>query len=284
MQEQRKLKPAVFAADTAWEAPIKSAEAETYRGETEDIERILTALDRRSREEQEMILDTVKRYNGEAEYKADTGKLVDLIEKRRLVIDTLPRRWVDLGAGAGDLVAALARTYARRGLDDFRIDVTGFDLSPGLVRAFNKKLSTPKDTSPQMRMGLIDDPYITEQLSLWKRKGGVSSILTLDRVANPRQLIRNMSTFEGAKLIGTLLPIVPEDDNPSRQENKIIYTPVLNRITPGKTREEDLAVLKSVLEEEWNGPVETAQVPYVVESSGDRQEYMLDVFFTRSTE
>jgi hypothetical protein len=85
-----------------------------------------------------------------------------------------------------------------------------------------------------------------------------------------------------ARILATLLPIVPEDDNPSRQgEEKIVYTREPNRIVPGRTAVEDRDVLLRVLRDVWKKAIGVENVPYEVTSSGDTQKYDLAVFYSR---
>ena len=134
-----------------------------------------------------------------------------------------------------------------------------------------------------MQLGLIDSPNLIEKRGELRNltEGAVISTLTLDRVTDPVQLVRNMSRFEGPKILATLLPVDPGDDNPSRQKNKILYTRNENRIVPGKDAKTDRASLLSGLTEIWETEVEYAEIPYVVRSFGDTQAYTLSMFFTR---
>src|SRR3989344_5887822 len=262
---------------------------EGYTGEQQDIQNLIADAEIRPVPEQKPLLTTLERYEEEAgldSYKADPTALIDLVRTQQLLKKS--RVLVDLGAGPGD--------FLRRMQWDKTKNYMGVDLSPGFVRRYNAQQAwdrtqsiglgeEPRRFNSAMWIGTIDSAaYMNRLLGEYPdlaSDGSVISTLTLDRVPDPRQLIRNMKNFRDAKILATLLPVVAEDDNPSRQEAKVVYTLQEKRVTPGINREEDALVLRATLEREWEQPVETAQVPYVVESSGDRQEYMLDVFFTR---
>jgi hypothetical protein len=245
---------------------------ERYPGE--EIDRLLLAYDiaQRPEEERTIIERALERYDQEGEvgsYESNPGNLIEFIVKEKLLEGS--SSLVDLGAGPGDLIEALRERLPG-------IQTLGIDLSPSFVEKFNVGRATENSA---MRMGLIDSPGLAERVGDLTG-GGVISVLTLDRVADPRRLIKNMGEFRGPKILGTLIPIVAEDDNPSRQgEEKIVYTPQGNRVAPGTNPEEDRDALRTFLLQEWKEGIENIQLPYAVGSSGDLQEYVLDVFFTR---
>ena len=151
------------------------------------------------------------------------------------------------------------------------VKLLGVDLNPGFVAEFNAN----SDSNSSMQLGLIDSP-----LDDLKLDGLVSvvSVLTLDRLAMPIQLIQNMSTFSGYKILATLLPVNPVDDNPSRQADPIIYTRFDQKIVPGNNAEEDQRCLRELLSSTWESEIQFSEVDYVVSSAGDSQEYKLGIF------
>jgi hypothetical protein len=250
---------------------------EKYPRQKEGIEIIMDQTIGTSDEYRFSVFNTLARYMEEADkksYTADVSELVRFIRDKEIFSDSSVL--YDLGAGSGQLVNELALTYPEK-------EIVGVDLCPGFVSNFND--STEKPSNASMKVGLIDSgrcymPY--------NNPTGAVSVLTLDRLANPRSLIRLMRQFCRGRMLATLLPIVPEDDNPSRQDNqkKIVYTQPWNRITPGQNENDDRNALEALLQEEWmtelrgSRPLSFDKVPYAVTSSGDRQNYELGVFYT----
>ncbi|HEY4474156.1 MAG TPA: hypothetical protein VI957_03270 [Candidatus Paceibacterota bacterium] len=247
-----------------------------------EMENFLSDFENRPREDVEMVFRSLERYEAEARknsYKADPSALIEFIAQKMLLVGATKTsvgkegcNVIDLGSGSGDLVRGLASRFPGA-------YVRGIDMSPTFVRK-------NRDPYTSGRLGLIDSPRFIERVRNKSRpewlNGNVVSVLTLDRVTDPRQLLENMAQFKGAKILATLLPIVAEDDNPSRQgENKIVYTRPEKRIVPGVEESEDRKKLAELLNQLWRENVLSTKVPYVVTSSGDRQEYTLDVFFTR---
>ncbi len=230
-------------------------------------EYILELINKLSPEDKPMALRALTRYEregAESTYSTEPQSLIQLIDDLRLLRNA---NWVgDLGAGPGDVVGALADKYPQ-------LQVTGIDISPTFVAKFNRN---KKRQNAGMAVGLIDQPL---SIGADNRTAAIS-VLTLDRLVNPKMLIDNMAKFNAAKILATLLPIVAEDDNPSLQGTKNIYTAPEKRVVPGKNARDDRQELWKLLQRSWNSPVEFATVPYVVSSSGDRQEYELGVFFT----
>ncbi|HEY5714150.1 MAG TPA: class I SAM-dependent methyltransferase [Candidatus Gracilibacteria bacterium] len=221
-------------------------------------------------DERQAAYATLMRYVREGRdntYASDVSDLVAFIEARALFEDG--ESITDLGAGPGDLVCALKEAYPQS-------DVSGFELSPAFIKAFNAQRKGMDEAF--LEMGIIDDGFQVPQTA---RRQNVLSILTLDRLKNPKQLVRNMARFTGSKVLGTLLPVVGRDDNPSLQDNPTIYTPVANQITPGVDADEDKALLQAFLAETWGQEVSFGSVPYKVTSSGDTQIYDLGVFYTQ---
>jgi len=240
-----------------------------YPEERKDIEKLLATIKKRPAEDRERLLKTLRRYESEGQndaYRSDTRGLAEFVRQRKMLNGS--RSLVDLGAGSGDLIANLALEYPEKRF-------LGFDLSPSFVRKFNGTAAG----NARMRVGLIDSEETLERLNGIK-KGGVVSVLTLDRVADPLQLIKNMSEFVGAKILATLLPVTPIDDNPSivAAGNPIEYTRKEMRVTPGVDANEDKQALLTLLNRIWGKGVRVDAVPYAVESSGDVQPYTLAVF------
>lgn len=241
--------------------------SENYPGEARDVAKLLKGVERRPIEDRERLKQTLERYQKEGEdnsYTSDTTGLRNFIGIQQLLDGV--RSLVDLGAGSGDLMAKLAEEYGDK-------EFVGFDLSPSFTQNFN---TNKAQRNTRMRLGLIDSPDAVRDKKL--KQGGVISVLTLDRVADPLQLIKNMGQFLGAKILATILPVNPVDDNPSRLKKAIEYTRPEMRITPGASVDEDRKTLLGLLTKMWGSDVQNDTVPYSVTSSGDVQPYTLDVF------
>lgn len=260
-----------------------------YPNQKTALERLFEKIGRLPREDQAIVLKTLARYTNEAEndgYRSNPKALADFIANEKLIEGS--NGFVYLGAGSGDLLFELAPRFPS-------IRMYGMDLSPGFVDKFNREKRFPtyspdflrimrnptQPINPSMELGLIDEPFPNEIME--DNRLSAISVLTLDRLTNPRGLIENIAKFTKAKILATLLPVVPEDDNPSRQGEgvKMIYTRPPNRIVPGCTAGGDRDVLLRLLREIWQKPVDVVNVPYSVTSSGDTQEYDLPVFYSR---
>lgn len=240
-------------------------------------------------DDQAILFRTLWRYLKEQDrYRAFPGDLTKFIVDEKLIegSDAL----IDLGTGPGDLLRELACKYPE-------MFMSGVDLSPGFVENFNQRNSTDpsgsrffprgnevREVCPNARMsvGLIDVPRANNFLYPGNNSS-VVSVLTLDRILYPRGLVKNIARATRAKILATLLPVIPEDDNPSRQgeDMKMVYTRPENRIVPGRTVTEDRDALLRVLGDIWQKPVDVENIPYEVLSSGDRQKYDLAVFYSR---
>ncbi|QQR83260.1 class I SAM-dependent methyltransferase [Candidatus Peregrinibacteria bacterium] len=166
---------------------------------------VLESIQRLPIEDRAIIERTLRRYNAESQvdgYRADPSALVQFLVEKRLLVDS-PVIF-DLGAGPGDLLKRLSNEFPNA-------NCTGIDLARGFVDKFNQQ----QRSNARMRMGLIDSPSVFPGDD--EIEGGVVSVLTLDRLLYPRQLAANMSRFTRSRIIATLLPVVAEDDNPSRQ-------------------------------------------------------------------
>lgn len=250
------------------ESPI----VERYLDQKTELEAVFRQIDVLPKEDQVIALRAMKRYLVEAinnSYQTDPAALTQFIADNKLLEGS--EALLDLGAGPGDLLQQLALVYP-----DMRMD--GMDLSPGFVANFNQRNRLP---NARMAVGLIDSPLRYRPSLDGGNNASAISVLTLDRLARPRTLIENMAQFTRARILATLLPIIPEDDNPSRQgeDVKIVYTRPPNRIVPGRTALEDRDVLLRLLKEAWQRPVEVEDVKYTVSSSGDTQNYNLGVFY-----
>lgn len=260
---------------------IEEAVRKRYPSQETALGKMFESINNLPSEDRDIVLSALGRYEEEARqgsYKTEPGALTRFIVDEKLIEGS--DAFVDLGAGAGDFLFELAQRYPQ-------IDMRGMDLSPGFVENFSEQARV---RNASLGLGLIDTPlndsppfmpFIDCNLNP-RNNVSVASVLTLDRLTNPRVLIENMARFTRAKILGTLLPIVPEDDNPSRQgEEKIVYTREPNRIVPGKTVVEDRDALLRVLRDVWKKPVDVENVPYEVTSSGDTQNYDLAVFYSR---
>lgn len=247
-----------------------------------DLERMFENIYALSPEDRAIVLSTLARYEEESEktsYKTNPEALVRLIGDEKLLDES--EYIVDLGAGPGDLLDELDTAFQN---NQESKQIVGIDLSPGFVQNFNAKKPWfgRQPVRSCMYVGLIDGWEVWRSKTLSNRRS-VISVLTLDRLTNPRELIKNMARFNCARILGTLLPVVPEDDNPSRQgTGKIVYTREPNRIVPGRDAKEDRDRLLALLKDAWGKKVDVTNVPYEVTSSGDTQQYNLAVFYSRN--
>lgn len=161
----------------------------------------------------------------------------------------------------------------------------GIELSPTFAldntAIINERILTDVDKT-FVYVGLIDEPFdkqpwILDDRPDLKENGFacVFSSLTMDRVSNPEQLIRNMfnsASQNGVIAMGNLFPIIPEDDGPG-VEKKIIYTPEENRLTPGASEDEDRRILTEYVEDNYRTLVTVAKIPYTCRSTDGEQIY-----------
>lgn len=241
---------------------------ERYPEQAVDLARVIAQIEELCAEDRVIVYRALERYwkeGADDTYRAEPGALVRCIQDKQLLEDS--DDLIDLGAGPGDLVAALANA------NPF-MDIRGVDLSPTFVDNFCRRNFI---LNASMSVGLIDRPLPD---IFDGNNSSAISILTLDRLSNPIGLVENMARCNKAKAIGTLLPIRPVDDNPSLQANKTVYTRPEMRIVPGRDADEDREALLKLLRKQWKQPVDFTEVDYVVDSSGDRQPYNLGVFYT----
>lgn len=248
---------------------------ESYPGEGEDIEDLISDISKRPEEDQKLVLGALERYTEEGEndaYTSDTSGLRKFIAEKGLLANS--ESVTDLGGGSGDLIADLSIDYPEK-------KFLGIDLSPSFVRKFNKKKEEKESKNSAMRIGLIDSPGILDR-NKKMTEGSVISVLTLDRVADPRQLIQNMAKFAGAKILSALLPMNPIDDNPSiPEEKRRVYTRPEKRIVPGVDAAQDREKILVLAKELWGTDVQVEEIDYTVNSSGDEQVYKLVTFYSK---
>lgn len=163
---------------------------------------------------------------------------------------------IDLGAGSAEAV----KLWARQGNP-----AVGIDASPSFVA-----------DSELLRLGLIDADVgtLSAVVSHLSRNRVVMTSLTLDRVAKPKQLAKNLVELageEGNFMLASLFPVVPHDDE--KVSHPITYTPHSHRITTTGTEEGDLAAVKEFLEDYSHRKVMTKQLPYAVTTHSGKQVY-----------
>lgn len=170
-------------------------------------------------------------------------------------------RGVDFGFGNAEIISKLASMGA---------DVQGFEKNPLFVQNARQQ---------NLRATVADVDCDQQQFvnfGLTNSCDFAISTLILDRVNNPKQFLRNLfSTLKpnGKFAIQTLLPITGVDDGDI--DEPIIYTPIQNRITPGKTEEEDRSHLLNQLTNLGAKNLQIYQVPYIVASRDGVQQYKL---------
>jgi ubiquinone/menaquinone biosynthesis C-methylase UbiE len=164
---------------------------------------------------------------------------------------------VDLGSGPGNVVRAWG---------DRKNPAVGVDISPTFV-AKNKNL----------KLGIIDHDtdhlasLIGEQKT---QRRVVLTSLTLDRVADPKQLIRNVVRLageEGEFAIASLFPITPYDDE--AVSNRLIYTPTSHRLTHTETPEDHLREVKQYVEDVSRRNIRITQLHNRVHTHAGTQHY-----------
>lgn len=169
-------------------------------------------------------------------------QLHHLISEGVLLPDTA---LIDLGAGPGEVVTE----WARQGNP-----ALGIDASPSFVAA-----------SELLRLGLIDADLqtLSTLASYMSSNRLVMSSLTLDRVAMPKQLARNLIDLAGKAghfMLASLFPVLPKDDEDV--QHPITYTPPNHRIATAGTEEGDLAAVVEFLEDYSRRKIKTKPLPY----------------------
>jgi SAM-dependent methyltransferase len=172
-----------------------------------------------------------------------------------------------LDLGCGNVGQYLHQWDRARGLP--RGTSKGVDLSPSFaLRGGHKNIS----------VGAIDAPTaeLRHQTILPLKPAAVSvSSLTLDRLYNPAQAIRNLHDLTaagGRVVVASLFPIVPEDDEPGLTR-RIVYTPEVNRLTNTGTLDGDLRQLTERISDELSVSATADTYQYTVQSSGGPQVY-----------
>jgi amino acid adenylation domain-containing protein len=184
--------------------------------------------------------------------------------KHLLAVETFQGlKGVDFGIGNAEIIQILANAGAI---------MKGFDFNPFFIQR-------ARDKSTDIQMLRIDSPPGT-----FKEESGIEegtqdfviSTLVLDRIENPRNLLKNLLWVikpGGRFAIQTLLPILPVDD--AEVEKPLTYTPETNRITPGKNVEEDKQFLASQLYELGAREICVYHFQYVVCSNDGIQDYLV---------
>jgi amino acid adenylation domain-containing protein/non-ribosomal peptide synthase protein (TIGR01720 family) len=205
------------------------------------------------------------RYVAERDY-ASTGLGEDLLQRLLPFASYAGVQGVDLCCGSGDVVRTLA---------DMGATMVGVDWNPFFVhRARLAGLSGV--------MARADDTFdVFSETSGLRRASQdlVISTLALDRVAYPDRLLQNVFALlraGGRFAVQTLLPIVPLDDVPLAQP--IVYTRPENRITRGKSADEDQQQLLRRLVDLGARDITVTRIPYAVASRDGVQEYELYSF------
>jgi amino acid adenylation domain-containing protein len=171
---------------------------------------------------------------------------------------------VDLGCGNGEVLSTLQRMGARP---------FGLDLNPLFVQAARRRGLQAQVA----RVDGSDEDFAAFTGLDFGSQDFVLSTLVLDRVARPRQLLRNMLRLlkpGGRFALQTLLPLIPVDDGPL-EAARLVYTSPEHRITRGNDADDDRLALTRLLFELGADDIETCRVPYLVASLDGLQEYVV---------
>ncbi len=174
---------------------------------------------------------------------------------------------IDFGCGSGDLLQCLFKNGYK--------NILGLDMNPYFIKSLCEK-------DIDAKVCKIDSPIedLLSKLNFENRLADyVISTLTLDRVQNPKQLIKNMVTVlkeNGVFILGTLLPVVEFEDGVNR--NEFSYTNFQNKITPGAKTEEDKYYILAELINNNLSNINTFVVNIKVRSKNGIQVYDLHVF------
>ncbi|MBJ7312550.1 class I SAM-dependent methyltransferase [Rugamonas sp. CCM 8940] len=168
---------------------------------------------------------------------------------------------VDLGFGNGEVLQALRQAGAR---------MTGLELSPWFVQHARQRGLTAR-----MAQVDIDRANMEREFGLSAQSQDfVISTMVLDRVASPRNYLKNMLALlkvGGRFALQTILPVSPVDDGDTAQP--IIYTAVANRIVPGQDEQQDKVALVRGLRELGAGAIDVRTLPYAIASRDGLQHY-----------
>lgn len=252
-------------------------------------------------------ISAMARYLFEGEfdlYKADTSPLT-FLEEQGLVRPG--QSLVDLGCGNGSIIDR----WTEQGNPALGIDISpSFALNNkliqlGIIDAPFEDLKNMLANSQQVNdinrtgnalgvMGQSGENYrlmklseniekVREKIAMLDGKSDiVLSSLTADRVRDLPQLLKNMMRMlkkNGTFALGTLLPVVPEDDGPE-VKNRITYAPKNLRITEGVSSEKDAQLLKQFIEDTFRVQVAVNQVLNQTQSSDGYQIYDNYAMFT----
>lgn len=196
------------------------------------------------------------------DYKDDATAQYRFLSRNGLLVPG--SRLIDLGSGPG----ALVNQWANQGEA-----AIGVDLSPAFVARV-----------PQLRLGLIDEgpDYLKDLLKIPESDDKpltVTSNLTTDRTGDPEELIHGLTKLAGPKgnfVLGTLVPIVPYDDEPESDigEHPITYTPRSLRLAEGQSAHETIQTIKELLNRYSGKDIVYKQVAQRVETGAEKaQEY-----------
>jgi len=181
-------------------------------------------------------------------------------------------RGAEFGFGSGEILQILSAAGAV---------MKGFDLSPFFVQRARRN-------GHDVQIAKVD---MAPELFVEEHRDSVGfydfaiSTMTLDRVENPRNLLKNLFALlrpGGSFAIQTILPILPFDDG--EVEDPISYTPESHRLTSGVNEEEDKRALVMRLSDLGAGEIRICQLPYLIASSDGLQRYRVWSFSGRKRE
>jgi len=170
---------------------------------------------------------------------------------------------VDFGCGSGEVLRTLTQMGAR---------MSGFDLSPFFVQEIRNQGMVARVSAIDQTLDQFENEFGVGAAS----QSFALATLVLDRLSHPLRFLVNFFHLlipGGAFSIQTLLPIVPRDDGPV--QNPIIYTQDENKITTGRTVEEDTQSLLELLRHLGGRNIQIKKVPYSVSSLDGIQHYTL---------
>ncbi|QHI35445.1 Tyrocidine synthase 3 [Kordia antarctica] len=174
---------------------------------------------------------------------------------------------VDFGCGNGELVQRIFENGVK--------NIVGLDINPFFVNNLKKK-------GIESHICKVDttNEYFFEMSKLNPNSIDFAiSILTLDRVQFPKNLMKNMAMSlkdDGRFVLGTLLPIVEFEDGINT--SNFSYTKYENKLTPGITASEDKYYIIEKLLQYNLTEIEHYTVKTRVRSKNGLQEYNLNFF------
>ncbi|WP_428817977.1 condensation domain-containing protein (plasmid) [Clostridium butyricum] len=174
---------------------------------------------------------------------------------------------VDFGFGNGEVLKIINKLGA---------EATGFDLSPSFVQCGrNNGLNVC-----QIECDSKSERFQQECNIKIGTQDFVITNLTLDRLNNPSNFIKNMFSVlkQGGRFaIQTLLPVNCIDDEDINEP--IVYTPEENRITFGKSEEQDKMAIITLLREFGGRNIKVCKFPYYVSTITKLNKYECWSFF-----